>query len=173
MSIAITDISNLIEGDVIGAFFVDYDGYIKCGGSTIFEGNPIAISAWGDDLSTFMKDGFSLGDSFIFLIERNGVVYETITTLNNMSPFTNVFGNNNFGQVSELSVEEEFVEECVLPLGITEDCEQFFSISENKSPKKLVTEIDLFGRVLFSNQNSLTIRIYDDGSVDKNYFLNH
>ena len=29
MSIAITDISNLMIGDIVGVFFVDYDGYIN------------------------------------------------------------------------------------------------------------------------------------------------
>jgi len=173
MSIAITDISNLMEGDVVGVFFVDYDGYIKCGGSTLFEGGTIAISAWGDDLSTFIKDGFSIGDSFIFLVERNGIVYETSTTLNEMSPFTNVYGNNNFGQVSEFDVSTEFIEECILPLDLGEDCDQFFSITEDKTPQKLVATVDLFGRKVISNASSLIISIYDDGSVKKNYFLNH
>ena len=66
-------------------------------------------------MSTFAKDGFSIGDSFIFLVERNDIVYETSTTLNNMSPFTNVYGDNNFGQVAEFDLSSEFVENCVLP----------------------------------------------------------
>ena len=173
MSIAITDISNLMIGDIVGVFFVDTDGYIKCGGSTLFEGSPIAISAWGDDLSTFAKDGFSIGESFMFLVERNDIVYETSTTLNNMSPFTNVYGDNNFGQVAEFDLSSEFVENCVLPLGVGEDCDQFFSVSENNFSKKLVATFDLFGREIIRSQSSLNISIYDDGSVKKNYFLNH
>ena len=173
MSIAITDISNLMIGDIVGVFFVDTDGYIKCGGSVSFEGSPIAISAWGDDLSTFVKDGFSIGESFMFLVERNDIVYETSTTLNNMSPFTNVYGDNNFGQVAEFDLSSEFVENCVLPLGVGEDCDQFFSISENNFSKKLVATFDLFGREIIRSQSSLNISIYDDGSVKKNYFLNH
>ena len=47
MSIAITDISNLMIGDIVGVFFVDTDGYIKCGGSVSFEGSPIAIFCMG------------------------------------------------------------------------------------------------------------------------------
>ena len=173
MSIAITDISNLMLGDLVGVFFVDDDGYIKCGGSVSFEGSPIAISAWGDDLSTFIKDGFSIGEPFMFLVERDGVVYETFTTLNNMSPFTNVYGDNNFGQVAELDVSSEFVENCVLPLGVGEDCDQFFSVSENEFSQKLVATFDMFGRKTISNQSSLNIGVYDDGSVKKIYFLNH
>ena len=173
MSIAITDISNLMIGDIVGVFFVDTDGYIKCGGSVSFEGSPIAISAWGDDLSTFVKDGFSIGESFMFLVERNDIVYETSTTLNNVSPFTNVYGDNNFGQVAEFDLSSEFVENCVLPLGVGEDCDQFFSISENNFSKKLVATFDLFGREIIRSQSSLNISIYDDGSVKKNYFLNH
>ena len=173
MSIAITDISNLMEGDVIGAFFVDNDGYIKCGGSTSYEGSTLAISAWGDDLSTSTKDGFSIGESFIFLVERNGIVYETSSTLNNISPFTTIYGDNNFGQVAEVDLSNEFVEECILPLGISDECEEFFSVSENEKVQKLVTNVDIFGRELLGKQSSLIISIYDDGSIKKNYYLNH
>ena len=173
MSIAITDISNLMEGDVVGVFFVDNEGYIKCGGSTSYEGSTLAISAWGDDLSTFTKDGFSIGEPFIFLVERDGIVYETSSTLNNISPFTTIYGDNNFGQIAEFDLSNEFVEECILPLGISDECEEFFSVSENQKTQKLVTNVDVFGREVLGKQSSLIISIYDDGSIKKNYYLNH
>ena len=173
MSIAITDISNLIEGDVVGAFFVDNEGYIKCGGSTYYEGSTLAISAWGDDLSTITKDGFSIGEPFIFLVERDGIVYETSSTLNNISPFTTIYGDNNFGQVAEFDLSNEFDEECILPLAISDDCEEFFSVLENQKAQKLVINVDVFGREVFGKQSSLIISIYDDGSIKKNYYLNH
>ena len=90
-----------------------------------------------------------------------------------MSPFTNVYGDNNFGQVAEFDLSSEFVENCVLPLGVGEDCDQFFSVSENNFSKKLIATFDLFGREIIRSQSSLNISIYDDGSVKKNYFLNH
>ena len=78
-----------------------------------------------------------------------------------------------FGQVAELDVSSEFIEDCILPLGFGEDCDQFFSVSENKFSQKLVATFDMFGRKTISNQSSLNIDVYDDGSVKKNYFLHH
>ena len=97
----------------MGVFYINSDGFIACGGSAIFEGNQIAIAAWEDNPSSFMIDGFQTGDSFIFLVFRDGLVYETTTILNNSPPFTNIFGANNFGQVTELSIGDEFIEDCL------------------------------------------------------------
>ena len=60
-----------------------------------------------------------------------------------------------------------------MPLGISDECEEFFSVSENEKVQKLVTNVDIFGRELLGKQSSLIISIYDDGSIKKNYYLNH
>ena len=175
MTIAISDFSELVSGDVIGVFYVDDEGFLGCGGSVDFEGNQTAIAAWGDDSSTFLVDGFSNGDTFIFLVFRDGVVYETNTTLSNTPPFTNTYGNNNFAQISNLSIEGEFIEECILPLGVDEDCsDDFYEISENQNVKKQVLlYTDLFGRIINKKSNAkFSICVYDDGTVEKKYFLN-
>jgi len=90
-----------------------------------------------------------------------------------MSPFTTIYGDNNFGQVAEFDLSNEFVEECILPLGIGDDCEEFFSVSENQKAHKLVLNVDIFGREVLGEQSSLIISIYDDGSIKKNHYLNH
>jgi len=175
MTIAVSDFSGLMQDDVVGVFYVDYDGYISCGGSSVFEGTQMAISAWGDDPSTFEVDGFANGDSFIFLVFRGEVVYETNVTMNTTAPFTNIYGANNFGQIESLVVANEFVENCVLPTGSDEDCNEFFDISENQmSTKDLLLTIDLFGRVLANDSDvNFNIKIYDNGTVKKQYLLNH
>ena len=175
MTIAISDFSNLMQGDVVGVFYVDFDGYINCGGSSIFEGTQMAISAWGDDPSTFIVDGFTTGDSFIFLVFREGVVYETNITMNTTAPFTNIYGTNSFGQVENLVVANEFIENCVLPTGSDEDCNEFFDIPEGQmTNKNLILTIDLLGRVIYNdNDANFKIRVYDNGIVKKQYLLNH
>lgn len=175
MTLAITDFSNLINGDVVGVFYITDDGYIACGGSATFEGQQMAIAAWGDDPSTSFIDGFEGGDSFVFLVFRDDVVYETSTVLNNTTPFTATYGDNNFGQVTEFSITNEFIENCELPLGVSEDCNEFFDISEHESNKKeVIISYDFLGR----NVNCLTklgiyLVKYNDGSVEKKYFSNH
>ena len=174
MTIAISDTSDLIDGDVIGVFYVDSEGFINCGGSANYEGGQLAIAAWGDDPSTFDLDGFSNGDSFIFLVFRNDLVYETSTILSDTAPFTTTYGNNNFAQISSFSITSTFVEECVLPLGVDEDCNEFFDILENQSlNRQLVLETDLFGRIINTDSKSrFYFRVYDDGTIEKKYYLN-
>ena len=174
MTIAITDISNLLIGDIVGVFYIDSNGFITCGGSIIFEGDQMAVAAWGDDPSTEFVDGFQSGNSFIFLVLRDGIVYELEVSLNNLLPFNNTYGDNTFGQVTEMIVGNEFVEECMLPLGVGADCDQFFTISENKNDKQLVFTIDMLGRIVqHDNYYGIGFHVYNDGTIEKKYFSNH
>ena len=175
MTIALVDSPELIIGDTIGAFYVNDDGFMSCGGSVVFNGETMAMAAWGDDISTSMIDGFQVGDSFIFLILREGVVYETEFTLNTTSPFTDIYSDNAFAQVTEISIANEFIEECILPLEIGDDCsDEFFNISEDgffSKPDFMI--VDLFGRNVPCSSEGIQIRQYEDGTVEKVYFLNH
>ena len=173
MTLAISDASSLISGDIVGVFYVDYDGYIKCGGSMLFSGNQIAITAWGDAPETDWKDGFQNGDNFIFLVFRDDVVYETTVLLNNNIPYVMVYGDNNFGEVIELSLANEFVENCILPLGSSDDCDQIFTLEEPKKESKIILTTDMLGRVVDGNHYGFVFNIYDDGKIEKNYLLNH
>jgi len=51
-------------GDEIAAF----DQHGKVVGSTIFNGKNIALTVWGDDLTTDEKDGLAIGESIMFNI---------------------------------------------------------------------------------------------------------
>ena len=173
MTLAISDASNLISGDIVGVFYVDYEGYIKCGGSMLFLGNQIAITAWGDNPETDWKDGFQDGDDFIFLVFRDDEVYETTILLNNNIPYVMVYGDNNFGEVIELSLANEFVENCILPLGSSDDCDQIFTLEEPKKESKIILTTDMLGRVVDGNHYGFVFNIYDDGKIEKNYLLYH
>ena len=139
----------------------------------LFSGNQIAITAWGDAPETDWKDGFQDGDDFIFLVFRDDVVYETTILLNNNIPYVMVYGDNNFGEVIELSLAGEFVENCVLPLGASDDCNQFFTLEEDKLNTKIILTTDMLGRAVDRNYDGIIFDIYDDGKIEKRYLLNH
>jgi len=172
MTLAISDASNLISGDIVGVFYVDYEGYIKCGGSMLFLGNQIAITAWGDAPETDWKDGFQTGEELMLLVFREGLVYETTVVFNDSAPYTTVYGNNNFGEVVELSLAGEFVENCVLPLGNV-NCDQFFTLEEDKLNAKIILTTDMLGRVVDSSHYGIVFNIYDNGKIEKKYLLDH
>ena len=171
MTIAITDIENLVVGDTIGAFYIGVDNVIKCGGSIVFEGDNMAISPWANSSLGSNYNGFNSGDTFIFLLLRDGVVYEMSFEMNNDPPFTNVFESNGFGQITEFSVAGEFMEECNLPLGISTDCEEFFNITERDCEPKYILTTDIFGRVIKdkTNLNRLFFEIRNDGTCEKSF----
>ena len=173
MSIAITEIENLLIGDTIGVFYIGIDNVIKCGGSSVFEGDNMAISAWSNSSLSSDYNGFNSGDTFIFLLLRDGVVYEMSYEMNNNPPFTNVFGSNAFGQITEFTVAGEFMEECNLPLGVSMDCEEFFDITERDYEPKSILTTDIFGRVIKNKTslNSLFFEIRNDGTCEKKFLL--
>ena len=173
MSIAITEIENLLVGDTIGVFYIGIDNVIKCGGSSVFEGDNMAISAWSNSSLSSDYNGFNSGDTFIFLLLRDGVVYEMSYEMNNNPPFTNVFGSNAFGQITEFTVAGEFMEECNLPLGVSMDCEEFFDITERDYEPKSILTTDIFGRVIKNktSSNSLFFEIRNDGTCEKKFLL--
>ncbi len=53
----------LSTGDLVGVFYTDLLGNEKCGGYTAWDGaNNIAVVAYGDDLTTPLKDGYVNGE---------------------------------------------------------------------------------------------------------------
>jgi hypothetical protein len=175
MTIAIADISNLVIGDIVGVFYLDENGFLACGGSVLFEGEMIALAAWSDDVSTMNIDGFQAEDQFIFLILREGIVYEAILNLNNSAPFTNTYAINGFGQIINLSIGDEFIEDCIGP-AIGSDCDgNSIEVIEHECEKTyIINTVDIFGRTIHNNSNqNLQIIIYSNGLIDKKYFLSH
>ena len=59
--------SSLEDGDKVGVFFDD-NGELICAGYTTWNGSTTIIPAQGDDLTTDVKDGFSIGESFQWMI---------------------------------------------------------------------------------------------------------
>lgn len=59
--------SSLEDGDKVGVFFDD-NGELICAGFTTWEGTTTIIPAQGDDVTTNIKDGFDLGETFKWMI---------------------------------------------------------------------------------------------------------
>ena len=95
--------------------------------------------------------------------------------MNTQAPFVGTFLMNGFGQITSLSIDDPFLQDCVYPpLGY--DCDgNSISIEEDNLVGRYVVEtIDLLGRNVSSNSiQELKMIIYSDGSVEKKYYLNH
>ncbi|MCF8295072.1 MAG: T9SS type A sorting domain-containing protein [Bacteroidales bacterium] len=79
----------ITNGDVLGVFY-ENGGVLECGGYWTINGTGLtAITIWGDDVYTLVKDGFTAGDT-IFYALWNHLTGETIelipTGYNAISP---------------------------------------------------------------------------------------
>ena len=60
------------DGAVIGAFYLNGDGALICGGFTDYQSfTNSTIAAIGDDSTTENKDGFEVNESFVLYIKIN------------------------------------------------------------------------------------------------------
>ncbi len=177
MTIALSNLTMLMEGDIVGVFYTNENGFLGCGGSVVFEGDQVAIAAWGDNPSTATIDGFQAGDSFIVLVLREEIVYETTIILNNEAPFTASYSQNGFGQVLDLEIVGPFNSNCIFPeMGY--DCDGNTNpvniLENNMQDKKVLVMTDLSGRLINSiDKSQLYLVFYSDGTVEKKYCLNH
>ena len=61
---------SFVTGDAIGLFY-DNDGIFACAGYGVWDGNELPITVYGDDLSTTEKDGYSIGETYLFKVWDN------------------------------------------------------------------------------------------------------
>lgn len=86
----------------IGAFYIDDNNQLKCGGISDINGNsPFSISLFGDDSSTPEKDGFSSGEAihWIALDTQANIVMNGIIAFTTGS---NLWSSNSINVVSNL-----------------------------------------------------------------------
>lgn len=90
-------------GDLIGVFY-DSSGVDACAGYSVWTGGNIPVTAWGDDNTTSLKDGFSTGESFIWKIKdvSTGKSYNAVATYNSGDE---TFISNGLTIVATLKVE--------------------------------------------------------------------
>ena len=61
------DSTPVIFGYVLGAFYTDEDGNLKCGGFTNASSGQVQLAVMGDDTTTDQKDGFYEGETITWL----------------------------------------------------------------------------------------------------------
>lgn len=90
----------LVEGDSIGVFYLNDEGLEVCGGSAVWTGGMVQISAFGDDATTPEKDGFTAGESLIWKAKSSSSKYQVTSTPSD--PFV----ANNQSYITSLSYAE-------------------------------------------------------------------
>ena len=150
------------DGAVIGAFFLNDDGALVCGGFTNYQSfTNITIAAIGDDSTTENKDGFEVNESFVLYIQINGIDYPLIADYNLDAPFTDTYSVNGLSKITSLTIVEvsEDLEGCTDPLYL----EYNPLASADTDPTSCLTEI-ILGCTSESAFNFNPTANVDDGS---------
>ncbi len=88
------DGSSVIYGYVLGAFFVNDEGNLQCGGFTNCSSNQVQLAVMGDDTTTDEKDGFYDGEEITWLAYGT-FAEQTYTATVDFLP-TPPYGSNTF-----------------------------------------------------------------------------
>ena len=150
------------DGVLIGAFYLNDDGALVCGGFTNYQSfTNITIAAIGDDSTTENKDGFEVNESFVLYIQINGIDYPLIADYNLDAPFTDTYSVNGLSKITSLTIVEvsEDLEGCTDPLYI----EYNPLASADTDPTSCLTEI-ILGCTSESAFNFNPTANVDDGS---------
>ena len=132
--------STLSIGDEIAA----YDEYGRLIGSTVYEGDNLALTVWGDDMTTNEKDGLIEGERIIFRLWNS---------------------TNSTEQVLDIKWEEGsgiYSTDAISIAG------QIILGNEVTSEKQLVKITDILGKEVNGNvKDVILLYIYDDGSIER------
>ena len=132
--------SILAIGDEIAAY--DING--KLVGSSIYDGNHIALTVWGDDLTTDKKDG---------LFEQEEIVFRLWNSSESIEQLLEIRWEEGSGLYSTdgISIAEQII------LG-----------NELTSGRQLVKITDVLGREINGDEKDIMIlHIYNDGSIER------
>ena len=132
--------STLSIGDEIAAY--DEEGRLI--GSTVYEGNNLALTVWGDDMTTHEKDG---------LIESERIIFRLWNSTNSTEQVLDIKWEEGSGIYSTdgISIAGQII------LG-----------NEVTSEKQLVKITDILGKEVNGNEKDvMLLYIYDDGSIEK------
>ncbi len=97
---------SLEVGDYIGLFYLD-GGVMLCGGYKAWQGSNTAMSAWGDDNYSSIKDGFAENEQMNFRIWKaaTGEIYNLIATFSNLLPGDGTYNTNSSSNLESLSLD--------------------------------------------------------------------
>ena len=126
-------------GDEIAAF--DQCGLLV--GSVVFSGENIALTVWGDDLTTDEKDGLLIGEGVILKIWHSEINTMSELIIDTWSSGDNIYAIDGVSIASSILVNNEI------------------------DNKYLIKVIDILGRE--TNNGGFNFKIYNDRSVKKSY----
>ncbi|OUV57707.1 MAG: hypothetical protein CBC73_00195, partial [Flavobacteriales bacterium TMED113] len=136
--------STLSIGDEIAA----YDEKGRLIGSTVYEGNNLALTVWGDDMTTDTKDGLVEGEKIIFRL------WNTLTSAEQVL-------NIKWQEGSEIYSTDAISVAGQIILG-----------NELGADRQLVKITDVLGKEVNGNEKDvMLLYIYDDGSIER-IFIN-
>ena len=107
--------ADLAEGDMIGVFFTNDAGDLVCAGSSAWTGSSMQVTAYGDDATTDVVDGFSAGEVVVWKAQNSSGVYDVVPTYAN--------GNGSFAPDALLLISSlDFTYSCsgTVPTGCTD-----------------------------------------------------
>ena len=94
----------LVFGYVLGAFYKDDAGNLKCGGFANCSSSPHGLSVWGDDVLTPTKDGFSSGDTITWLAYNNFLDQTYSASIEATNTTANIYTLNTVNVVTAFNV---------------------------------------------------------------------
>ena len=101
------DGSGVIYGYVLGAFFVNDEGNLQCGGFTNCGSSSVQLAVMGDDTTTEEKDGFYDGEEITWLAYGTFAeqTYTATVELSLTPPFgSNTFSTNGLNIVTDFNI---------------------------------------------------------------------
>ena len=104
----VLDNTEIVFGYNIGAFYLNDEGELTCGGISAWTGGTTQIAAYGDDTTTPEKDGFTDGEQIIFqaLNTYNNITYDaSVQFLNGSSSFS----ANGINIISEFTLTPQLL----------------------------------------------------------------
>lgn len=109
------DERNFAKGDAIG-FFYKRGGQYVCGGYAVWNNANLAVTVWGDDTETVIKDGFAPNEDYTVKIwdGQEGRDYDATVTYSSGNGFYTVDG---FSVIGSLSVVTTVVHQINMAFG--------------------------------------------------------
>ena len=128
-------------GDEIAAY--DESGNLI--GSTVFNGDHLALTVWGDDVMTDNKDGLIEGEKILFRLWDSETNLESILVIDSWDAGSDIYEIDGISIASSIIIDPLLLD------------------------RKIVKVFDLLGRE--TDKKGFNIEMYNDGSVNKKYVV--
>ena len=134
--------STLSIGDEIAAY--DENGQLI--GSTVYEGDHLALTVWGDDMTTDEKDGLVEGERIIFRLWNSTTSTEQVLDIK-WEEGSGIYSTDGISVAGQIILGDELTSE-----------------------RQLVKITDLLGREVNGDEKDvMLLYIYDNGSIERVY----